>query len=129
MQRLRVLIALFLGFAVVTTAFAAGQWALLGTRAITERDDHETISLMSARGDFHRIKLGVAGSTVAFHRIVVTFAHGSRQVVDLKDEVRAGSRTHGIDLTGDDRVIRQVDFWYTMKSNGTNGALVHLYGR
>lgn len=111
---------------------AAGQgadWVMLGERTVTDRVDHDRIVVTAARGDFRRIKLTVHRAPVDFHRVVVRYANGGNQEIELRSTIRAGGETRAIDLRGGDRVIRSVDFWYDARTIRGRRAVVRLLGR
>ena len=117
---------------VTATANAAEVWHLLSSTSVTGTPSgataaqHEEIRLPSARGSFVSLRLQVDGGTVALDRLVVTFAHGSTKAVDLKGKALAsGAFTPEVSLTGNDHVIRRVDFWYRAPKFAT----VRLYAR
>jgi hypothetical protein len=104
-------------------------WAFLGERQVTDRLDHDRIVVTGMRSDFTRIKLTVQRAPVDFRRVVVHFANGADQEVQLRSTVRAGGETRAIDLRGGDRVIRNVDFWYDANTIRGRTAMVRLFGR
>jgi len=112
-------------------AGAAGVWHLLASASVkvTPPDavapQHHELWLSSARGPFDRIRLEVDGAPVTLDHLVVTFAHGSTQRVDLQKTLASGAVTADIALQGTDHVIRKVDFWYATKQF----AHVRLYGQ
>ena len=103
-------------------------WHTLGTTSVNETPadaaQRAEIRLMSARGPITNIRMQVLDGTVTLERIVVTFAHGSTQTVDLNKKLDAGAFTRDIEVTGNDHVIRKVAFLYT----APKFANVHLYG-
>ena len=109
----------------------AKPWHLLASTsvAVTPPDaaapQHHEMRLSSARGSFARIRLEVDGAPVTLDHLIVTFAHGSTQQVDLHKTLESGGVTADIALQGSDRVIRKVDFWYATKQF----AHVRLYGQ
>jgi len=115
----------------VLAAGAAVVWHSLGTTSVkaTPPDavpQEAAIRLMSARGPFTTIRLEVYDGTVTLDRLVVTYAHGTTQSVDLKHtQFESGSLTPEITLTGNDHVIRKVTFWYI----APKFANVRLYAR
>lgn len=117
---------LLLGLALLTGIGA--DWVLLGQRAVTDRADHDVIVVSATRGDFTRIKLTVQRAAVDFHRVVVHFGNGGKQEVELRNTIPAGGESRAIDLTGDDRVIRSVEFWYDAKTFRGRRAVVRLFG-
>jgi hypothetical protein len=108
---------------------SAQGWTLLGSRTVTDRVDHDTIVVSAARGDFTGVKLAVGGSAVQFYRVVVHFANGGAQELEMRSLIRAGGETRVIDLRGDERFIRSIDFWYEARSLGPKGAVVRAFGR
>jgi hypothetical protein len=106
----------------------AQEWVALGQREVTDRLDHDLITVTARRGDFRRIKLTVQRAPVDFHRVTIHYGDGSNQEVELRSTIRAGGETRAIDLTGKDRVIRSVEFWYDAKTIRGRRAAIHLFG-
>lgn len=103
-------------------------WDLLGTRQVNDRADHDIIAVTSARGDFRRIKITVQRASVDFHRVVVHFANGADQAVEMRNTIPAGGESRAIDLDGNTRVIRSVEFWYDANTIRGRRAQVRLFG-
>ena len=105
-------------------------WALLGERVVTDRNDHDTIRVTGARGTFTAVKFEVRRHAVDFHRVVIHFGNGEDQKVDLRHSIPAGGETRVIDIDGADRVITSIDFWYDAKTLGRGrSATVRSLGR
>ena len=119
-------VVLLTGLIVTTSAYQ--NWNFLGERGVTDKKDHDTISVTAAKGQYTAIKLGVRGRPVDFHKVVVHFGNGGDFEVELRNTIPAGGESRVIDLPGDRRNIRSVDFWYDAKSAGGQ-ALVRLFGR
>ena len=109
-------------------AGAKADWDLLGTRQVNDRVDHDIIAVSSSRGDFRRIKFSVQRASVDFHRVVVHFGNGSDQRVELRNTIKAGGESRAIDLEGNDRIIRSVEFWYDANTIRGRRAQVRLFG-
>lgn len=103
-------------------------WVLLGQRTVTDRVDHDQIVVTAARGDFRAIKITVHRAAVDFHRVVVHFANGGDQEVEMRHTIPAGGETRAIDLRAGERVIRSVDFWYDARTIRGRRAVVRLHG-
>lgn len=87
-------------------------WSRLGERWVQHGADHDTIVVTAAAGTFHQIALRVEHSALELFDVTITFGDGQTfspvtRLVFAEDTV---SRT--IDLPGDARVIRRVDFHY-----------------
>ena len=126
------LVALLVGVVALPQAAAAGKngWTLLGERHVTDRVDHDTITVTASRGDFRHLQFRVFQRPVQFHRVVVHFGNGADQTIEMREVIAAGGRSRVIDLEGGDRVIRSIDFWYDAQSIGhAKGAAVKVFGQ
>ena len=108
---------------------ATAQWREIGTKEVDYTADHDTLDVTAMRGDFRRIRIGVSRAPVRFSRVVLTYGNGNKQEIPIRALIKAGGQTRVIDLQGNERVIRKVDFWYESASLRKQKALVTLYGR
>ena len=109
-------------------AAPAREWLLLGQRAVTDRADHDVITVKAVRGDFKSVKLTVERAAVDFHRVVVHYGNGTRQEVELRNTIPAGGESRVIDLAGTERIIHRVEFWYDARTFRGRRAVVRLFG-
>lgn len=127
---LAVLVVLAAAAGIVQAQGRGAQWVLLGSQTVTDRADHDTIRVTGAKGTFTAVKFEVRQRAVDFHRVVIHFANGGDQNVELRNTIRAGGESRVIDIDGADRVIRSIDFWYDAKTLGRGGrAIVRVLGR
>lgn len=122
------LLALFL-LVLGMSSFRGIKWDLLGTRTVDFGLDHDEIAVTGWEGKFDAIKLKVLRAPLNMHKVVVHFANGGTQDVELKNNFKAGGESRVIDLTGDDRVIRKVSFWYDTKNKANKKAVIQLWGK
>ena len=124
-----VITAIVLGAALAcaSTGGAQGDWVFLGQREVADRADHDQIMVTASEGDFESIRLEVRRRPVQFHRVVVHYGNGTHQEMELAAVIPAGGQSRIIDLTGDERHIRSVEFWYDAQSGGRR-AIVRLFG-
>ena len=120
---------IFVFVVAVGSIAVSAQWRELGSKEVSDRLDHDTIAVTVMRGDFRRIRLNVSRAPVRFYRMTVTYGTGQTQNIALRALIRAGGQTRAINLSGNERVIRKVDFWYEAASLGCKRARVTLYGR
>lgn len=120
--------AVMFALAACASAPQANDWQLLGERTVNHQTDHDDIVVTSREGDFKRIALRVQGAPVEFNRVTVHFKNGEDQVVDVRDEIRAGGETRPIDLEGHERVIERVTFNYRTDKLSGPRAVVQLWG-
>src|ERR1044071_6965499 len=88
-----------------------GRWQYLGQAHVDGANDHDRITVDDA-GAFRALQIEVRDAPIEFQRVVVHFENGGDHEVEVRDRVRAGQRTRVIDLPGDRRRIRSVEFWY-----------------
>ena len=69
-------------------------------------------------GGFRAIQLRVLNGPVRFLRVVVHYGNGADQELSLRALIPAGGTTRAIDLPGDRRIIRSVEFWYSKANWG-----------
>ncbi len=106
------------------------RWERLGSREVTDGADHDTIVVTAREGTFNAVQLRVQRRAVDFQRVVIHFANGDDQRLDLRATIPAGGESRVIDIDGANRVIRSVDFWYDAVTPGRGGrARVTMFGR
>ena len=104
-----------------------GRWEALGQSHVDGRRDHDRI-VVNRRESFRALQLGIRGGTIEFQRVVVHFDNGADHALDIRDRIRAGEKTRVLDLPGDRRRIRSVEFWYS-KERWRSRPYVNLWGR
>ena len=129
-----VAVALVLSAVIVDAQRGRGrgdQWVQIAQQAVNDRQDHDTAVVSAARGTFSAIRFEVRGHAVEFHRVVLHFANGDDQKLELRQNIPAGGQSRVIDIDGKERVIRSIDFWYdanTLRRN-KGKATVHVLAR
>ena len=125
-------LALLVFAQIVITADASAarrpHWELLGQRAVSDRVDHDVISVTAAEGTFRALKLRVKDRAVQFRDMKIHFSNGHVQDVELRHLIPAGGESRVIDIRGHDRAVRSVEFWYDAQSLAGKKAEVELYG-
>ena len=102
-------------------------WEVLGQAHVDGRNDHDSIAVERSES-FRAIQLGIKGGAIEFQRVVVHFENGADHVLEIRQRIRAGDKTRVIDLPGDRRRIRSVEFWYS-KERWSERPWVNLWGR
>jgi hypothetical protein len=103
-------------------------WERLGEREVNGGVDYDTIQVGAREGRFRKIMLVVEDSAVEMFGMTVHFGDGSDFSPPTRLVFAKDSRSHTIDLPGDQRVITRVDFKYGNLAGGGN-AHVELWGR
>jgi len=112
----------------VAPAVAQGEWKRLGTATVNGKLDKDTIAVGPSQGLFTAIQLKVEGASLELKELKVTFGDSSTFVAPTKLTFNPGQTTRSIDLPGEKRVIKSVEFKYSNLPGGGN-ARVELWGR
>lgn len=102
------------------------RWESLGQSHVDGRNDHDRI-VVNRRESFRALQLGVRGGTIDFQRVVVHFDNGADHELEIRGRIQDRGRTRTIDLPGDRRRIRSVEFWYS-KESWRSRPYVNLWG-
>jgi hypothetical protein len=106
------------------------RWELLGQATVQGKADFDSIKVGRAEGRFQALQLRVTGGPVEFHRVIVHFANGQKDELEVREKIPAGGQTRAIDLKGNERAISSVDFFYGKGTwLPTRRPKVSLYGR
>jgi len=89
-------------------------WQMLGERTVNGRgrEDHDRISVGGYKGRFNKLTIVVHDSDLEMIDFEVKFARGEAWHPGMNFFFRENTRTRVLDLPGDDRVIRFIDFRY-----------------
>ena len=84
-----------------------------------------------SEGSFESLQLRVQNAPVEFEKVVVHYRNGTKQELEMRDEIPAGGTTRTIDLEGDanERNVTQVTFDYQTTAEEGRRAVVQLWGR
>jgi len=105
----------------------AQEWERLGTRKVDFGAEKDIISC-AHEGRFTALKLDVTDGNLEMYNVKVTFGDGSSFSPETRIEFKQGSESRTLDLPGEARVIRKVEFWY--RSELKRGrATIHLFGK
>jgi hypothetical protein len=110
-------------------AGAAPNWELLGRQEVNFREDHDRIEVGRQEGRFKQLQLKVTGGPIEMRRMTVTFANNETFTPNLRHRFEKNSWTRSIDLPGDRRTIKSIDFNYASLDRRHEPATVEVYGR
>jgi hypothetical protein len=110
-------------------SLAPPKWEKLGQRKVNRAVDKDEIFVTAREGRFSKVKLVVKKSAINMHKMVIHYANGGKQDINLRNNIPAGGSTRVIDINGGKRIIKKVVFWYDTKGLINNKAVVELWGR
>lgn len=114
----------------VTVSSSARGWEKIGERTVnllTEKD----VIYCALKGKFRALKFKVEDAPVEFLSVNVEFATGENQRIPIKQRIRTGGETRAIDLRGNKRVIKKIEFVYRSVKGWDDKkrrAIVKVYG-
>jgi hypothetical protein len=106
-----------------------GRWELLGRQEADFRKDHDRIDVGRQEGRFKQLQIRVDEGPVEIRNMVVTFDDGKTFKPNLRHRFDERSKSHVIDLPGNRRVIKSIDFDYRSTNRRDGKAIVAVYGR
>jgi hypothetical protein len=103
-------------------------WDKLGERWVEGKVDRDVIGVGARDGKFQQVMLVVEKSAVEIYDLSITFGDGSTFSPETRLVFGNGSSSRVIDLPGEKRVIRKVEFKYGNLPGGGR-AQVELWAR
>ena len=110
------------------TGRADYRWELLGTREVDTQVDRDVIEVGRHEGRFRGLKFVVQGAAVELYEVKVVLGDGAVIKPGGRMLFERGEGRY-IDLPGDRRSVRRVEFLYRTLRRGGRHATVTLYGR
>jgi len=103
-------------------------FGFLGERTVNGGLDHDVIPVGRRDGAFHQIMIVVERAPVEIYDLVITFGNGERYEPRTRMVFGRDTTSRTLDLPGDARIIKRVDFRYGNLVAGGH-AKVELWGR
>jgi hypothetical protein len=115
----------------LATGYARGatSWERLGAREVDFGRDRDTIEVGKKEGKFKQLQIRVKGAPIEISDIVVTFANDQKFTPDVRHRFDEGEGSRVIDLPGDRRGIRKIDFNYRSINRREGKGRVEVYAR
>ena len=107
---------------------AGDEWSLLGTRKVSRAAEKDVIEVGQRDGKFRSIRIDVNEGTIEIYNIRVLFVNGEDFSPETRLVFREGERSRVIDLPGEARSIRRIEFAYR-NTEPRGEAIVSVYGR
>ncbi|HXG49912.1 MAG TPA: hypothetical protein VNN77_00715 [candidate division Zixibacteria bacterium] len=110
-------------------AVAPGRWETLGRVEINFRSDRDRIEVGRHEGRFKQLRFRVEGAPVEIYDVIVTFRNKETFRPALRHRFEGSEKVRVIDLPGERRAIRHVDFHYRSTDLRKGKARLILSGR
>lgn len=110
-------------------AQSPGRWELLGQREVDFRNDRDQIDVGRREGRFRQIQIRVRNAPIEVSNMVVTFGNDETFTPKLRHKFSEGSGSRIIDLPGERRTIKRIDFNYKSINRREGKGVVEVLGR
>ncbi len=110
-------------------AKTSGRWELLGRRDVDFRNDHDRIEVGRHEGKFRQIQFKVKDAPIEVSNLVVTFSNDQKFSPKVRHRFPEGSGSRVIDLPGERKTIKQIDFDYRSINRREGRGKVEVYAR
>lgn len=120
-----------LALCLLAAGYASGAtgWERLGGRDVDFKGDHDRIEVGRNEGRFKELQIRVKGAPIEITNMVVTFGNDEKLNLNFRHRFPEGSGTRSIDLPGDRRTIKRIDFNYRSISRREGKGRVEVYAR
>ncbi len=110
--------------------FNSAGWESLGAVEVKGKSDHDTLKVGKDDGRFDKLTFVVHDNDLEMFDVTVTFLNGEKFSPTTRLVFKEGSRTGAIDLPGEQRYIKQIDFHYGNIGRRAKGrAKVEVFGK
>lgn len=115
---------------VALMSFIPGQrdWHFIGDKIANYSVDRDVLPV-TGNDVFTKIKLHVTDAPLNMHDMDIVFENGDKQNVPLRNNFAQGSWSRIIDLPGNTRHIRKIEFVYDTKNVGRGKARIAVWGK
>ena len=98
--------------AFTASAAQSDRWESLGQREVDFKNDHDQIDVGRSEGRFKQLEFRVKNAPIEVSNMIVTFTNDKTFKPNLRHKFTAGSGSRIIDLPGERRTIKRIDFNY-----------------
>jgi len=128
---------LLIGFALLALGILAAcgprlippGFSLLGTREVNFRTEQDVITVTRASGLLRRLLIVPRINPVEIYNVRVVFENGPDFDAPVREKLFVGRDRLMIDLPGEARRVRRVEFRYRMITRDIRRAVVELWGQ
>jgi hypothetical protein len=110
-------------------AQSPNRWELLGQREVDFKNDHDQIDVERSEGRFRQIEVRVKNAPIEIFDMVVTLGNDETFKPKLRHKFTQGSGSRIIDLPGERRTIKRIDFNYKSINRRAGKGIVEVFAR
>lgn len=112
------------------SSFSAGprDWKFIGDKIANYSIDRDVL-FVTGNDIFTKVKIHVTDAPLNMYDMDIFFENGDKQNVGLKENFAQGSWSRVIDLPGNIRRIKKIEFVYDTKNVGRGKARIAIWGK
>src|SRR4030095_15263041 len=110
-------------------AQAPGRWELLGQREVDFKNDHDQIDVGRSEGRFKQLEVRVKNAPTEVSNMIVTLENDTTFKPNWRYKFTEKSASRIIDLPGEHRTIKRIDFNYKSINRREGKGTVEVRGR
>jgi hypothetical protein len=114
---------------VAGAAQSPGRWELLGQSEVDFKNDHDQIDVGRKEGKFKQLEVRFKNAPIEVSNMVVTFGNDETFKPQLRYKFTEKSTSRVIDLPGERRTIKRIDFNYKSTNRREGKGTVEVLGR
>jgi len=115
--------------AFTASAAQSDRWESLGQREVDFRNDHDQIDVGRAEGRFRQLDIRVKNAPIEMSDMVVTMENDETFKPKLRHRFTEKAMSRVIDLPGERRSIKRIDFHYKSINRREGKGTVEVYAR
>ena len=107
----------------------SGRWESLGQSEVDFKNDHDQIDVGRSEGRFRQLQIRVKDAPIEINKMVVTFTNDQTFSPKIRHRFAEGQGSRVIDLPGNRRAIKRIDFEYKSVSRREGKGTVEVLAR
>jgi len=120
---------ILLAACIAGAAQSPARWELLGQREVDFKADHDQIDVGRSEGRFKQLQVRFKNAPIEVSNMVVTFGNDTTFTPKLRHKFTEKSASRIIDLPGERRTIKRIDFNYKSINRRQGKGSVEVFGR
>jgi hypothetical protein len=127
MKKIQVIAALAFVIGLMSFTHKRG-WNFMGDKQVNYAIDRDVI-WVTGHDIYKQVKVRITDAPLNMHDMEIYFENGEKQNVNLRQNFSQGSWSRVIDLPGNNRRIKKIEFVYDTKNAGRGKARVAVWGK
>jgi hypothetical protein len=107
---------------------APGTWQVLGRATVDDGKDKDEFKIEGA-DRFRNLRVKAQKQDIEMKDMDVYYEDGGKEDIEVKETIKAGGQTRPLQLKGDSKRIKRVEFSYSAKGKGDAKGIIILEGQ